>query len=196
MWLVAGLGNPGPQFTETRHNIGWMMVATLREAWAASRPQHRQCALVSTVRVFEQDILLTQPLLYMNCSGLPIRQLVQELDIKLENILIICDDINLPFGQLRLRAKGSDGGHKGLRSITEELGTEDFARLRMGIGAPPEGMDAAEWVLAAFDESQWDGVAGMLRSGIAVVEACLDRGLEAGQELVNGSRSQSQNEGG
>ena len=196
MWLVAGLGNPGPQFTETRHNIGWMMVATLREAWSASRPRHHCGSLSSTARVFEQDILLTQPLLYMNCSGLPIRQLVQELDIKLENILIICDDINLPFGQLRLRAKGSDGGHKGLRSITEELGTEDFARLRMGIGAPPPDMDAAEWVLAAFDESQWDGVAGMLRSGIAVVEACLDRGLEAGQELVNGSRSQSQNEGG
>lgn len=196
MWLVTGLGNPGPQYSETRHNIGWMLVAALREAWAASRPKHQQGSLVSSARVFDQDVILAQPLHYMNCSGVPVRQLVQELDIKLENLLIICDDMNLPYGQLRLRARGSDGGHKGLRSIIEELGSEDFARLRMGIGAPPPDMDAAEWVLATFDESQWDGVAQMLRSGIAVVEACLDCGLEAGQDLVNSSRSQSQNEGG
>lgn len=196
MWLVAGLGNPGPQFTETRHNIGWMLVAALREAWAASRPRHQNGSLLSSARLFDQDVLLAQPLQYMNCSGLPIRQLMQEFDLKLENLLIICDDISLPFGQLRLRAKGSDGGHKGLRSIIEELGSEDFARLRMGIGAPPPGMDAAEWVLAAFDDSQWDGVTAMLRSGIAAVEACLDQGLLAGQELVNSPRSQSQNEGG
>jgi len=194
LWLVAGLGNPGPQYSETRHNIGWMAVAALREAWAASRPQHRQCALVSTARAFDKDVMLVQPLLFMNCSGGPVAALVRELGSELEDLLIICDDINLPFGQLRLRAKGSDGGHKGLLSIIEELGSEDFARLRMGVGAPPPGMDAAEWVLAAFDDSQWDGVAGMLRTSIAVVEACLDRGLDAGQELATISWSQSQDE--
>jgi PTH1 family peptidyl-tRNA hydrolase len=195
LWLVAGLGNPSPEFAETRHNIGWMLVAALREAWAASRPRHQHGSLVATAHVGGQNVMLAQPLMYMNCSGVPIKQLVLEFDIKLENLLIICDDINLPFGQLRLRAKGSDGGHKGLRSITEELGSEDFARLRMGIGAPPPEIDAAEWVLATFEESQWDGVAEMLRSGIAAVEACLDQGLIAGQELVNSPRSQSQNEG-
>jgi PTH1 family peptidyl-tRNA hydrolase len=195
LWLVAGLGNPSPEFADTRHNIGWMLVAALREAWAASRPRHQHDSLVATTHVGGQDVVLAQPLMFMNCSGVPIKQLVLEFDIKLENLLIICDDINLPFGQLRLRAKGSDGGHKGLRSITEELGNEDFARLRMGIGAPPPEIDAAEWVLATFEESQWDGVAEMLRSGIAAVEACLDQGLIAGQELVNSPRSQSQNEG-
>jgi PTH1 family peptidyl-tRNA hydrolase len=195
LWLVAGLGNPGPEFADTRHNIGWMLVAALREAWAASRPRHQHGSLVATAKVGDQDVVLAQPLMYMNCSGVPIRQLVQEFDIKLENLLIICDDINLPFGHLRLRAKGSDGGHKGLRSITEELGSEDFARLRMGIGAPPPDMDAAEWVLASFDDSQWDGVAEMLRDGIAAVEACLDQGMVAAQEVANTPRSQSQDEG-
>jgi PTH1 family peptidyl-tRNA hydrolase len=195
LWLLAGLGNPGAQYEDTRHNIGWMLVAALREAWNTSRPRLECGALVSSGRRHGEDVYLIQPLSYMNLSGRPVKTLMRKYDVKPEKLLVICDDTNLPLGNLRIRPKGSDGGHKGLQSIMDALGSEEYARLRLGVGAPSENQDMADWVLKPLTGIEWDEVAPMLRQGINAVEAYLDRGMEAAQSLVNARRYQSQEEG-
>jgi PTH1 family peptidyl-tRNA hydrolase len=152
--LVVGLGNPGSQYARTRHNVGWMVVDRLADrAGLAGRGRRRDAASVVTGRYKGLDLTLVKPLTYMNESGLAVRKVLAREHAPLVDLLVVADDFALPFGKLRFREGGSHGGHNGLRSIVDELGTEKFSRLRIGIGDPDRG--AADHVLSTFapDES-------------------------------------------
>ena len=149
MKIVVGLGNPGRQYAATRHNVGWMVVERLadRAGWGAGR--ERDAARVVWGRYRDLDLALVKPLTFMNESGLAVRKVLAREHAPLDELLVVCDDFALPFGRLRLRADGSAGGHNGLRSIIGELGSQAFARLRVGIGEP--GAGAIDHVLSRFD---------------------------------------------
>ena len=155
MKLVVGLGNPGSQYAGTRHNVGWLVVDRLAErAGWSGRGRQRDSSNVVGGRYRGMDLTLVKPLTYMNDSGLAVRKVLARDHAPLSDLLIVADDFALPFGKLRFREAGSHGGHNGLRSIIEEMGTEKFSRLRVGIGDPVR--DARDHVLSTFmaDEAQ------------------------------------------
>lgn len=134
-YLIVGLGNPGDEYANTRHNIGWMALDRLLESLNGTTPwQDRRYAFVAQGRVKNVQLILAKPTTYMNLSGNAVRYWTDKENIPIENTLIICDDLSLPFGKLRLRPGGSDGGHNGLKDIAQKLGTNTFPRLRIGIG--------------------------------------------------------------
>ena len=146
-YVICGLGNPGVEYERTRHNVGFHLVDELAERfggrWTFADPEFAS----SRARIRGAEVLLIKPQTYMNASGDALRLLGARSSLSVKNLLVVCDDIALPAGQLRLRMKGSDGGQKGLRSIIDALGTSSFLRLRLGVGEPPEGMDASDYVL-------------------------------------------------
>ena len=155
MKLVVGLGNPGGQYLETRHNIGWMVLDRLADrAGRSGRGRQRDASESVQIRYQGLDLVLAKPLTFMNDSGIAVRKLLARERVPLNEMLVVADDFALPFGKLRFRESGSHGGHNGLRSIIEELGTEKYSRLRVGIGEPGRG--AVDHVLSrfAFDEQQ------------------------------------------
>src|SRR5262249_7060579 len=150
MKIVIGLGNPGPRYQATRHNIGYAVVDYLAAAPGTSAFRSRFQSLVAERTEDGETVLLVKPETFMNLSGRAVRQIVDFFKLETKDLLVVCDDIALPVGKLRARARGSDGGQKGLRSIEEQLGTPEYARLRIGIGSPDEREDAAEYVLSRF----------------------------------------------
>jgi len=169
MKVVVGLGNPGSRYAGTRHNVGFMVVDALAESPRAERFRSRFQADIAELRE-EDTILLVKPQTFMNLSGQAVRQVVDFYQVPLENVLIVCDDINLPLGKLRFRARGSHGGHNGLRDIQNHLGTTEYGRLRLGVGAPDED-EAIDHVLGRFRPGELpvirDAVAGAVQ-GIAL----------------------------
>src|SRR5688572_23151616 len=154
MKLVVGLGNPGPKYAGTRHNAGFDVLDYLAAAPGVGRWRTRfEAQLTECVEGTEQ-VLLMKPDTLMNLSGRAVRPAADFYKLAVSDVLVVCDDIALPLGKLRVRAKGSDGGQKGLRSIQEHLGTPDFARLRIGVGAPGEYIDAADHVLSRFKPAE------------------------------------------
>ena len=142
MKLIVGLGNPGNQYAATRHNIGWMVVDRLADrAGKAGRGRQRDASESIQVRYKGLELTLAKPLTYMNDSGIAVRKLLARERVPLADLLVVTDDFALPFGKLRFRESGSHGGHNGLRSVIDELGTEKVARLRIGIGDPAQGGD-------------------------------------------------------
>lgn len=136
MKLIVGLGNPGPKYRGTRHNVGFDVVDYLAEGPGAGPFRSRFHSQVTELNEAGQAMLLMKPETFMNLSGRAVRELVDFYKVPLEDLLVVCDDINLPLGKLRVRAKGSHGGHNGLRNIQEHLGTQEYARLRIGVDAP------------------------------------------------------------
>ncbi|MFO1539466.1 MAG: aminoacyl-tRNA hydrolase, partial [Chloroflexota bacterium] len=161
--IVVGLGNPGAQYAGTRHNVGWMVCDRIAErAGFAGRGKERDAAVVLRGRWEELDLLLVKPLTYMNDSGSAVRKVLARERVPLDSVLVVTDDFSLPLGRLRLREEGSAGGHNGLRSIIAEMGTQKFARLRVGIGAPSAG--AVGHVLTRFAPSEADDLERVLRA--------------------------------
>jgi len=152
--LVVGLGNPGRRYRDTRHNVGFGVVDELARRAETAFEAAPADALMARVRGEGGGVILAKPLTLMNLSGAAVAELVRYFRIDLGGLLIVADDANLPLGRLRARARGSDGGHKGLRSIIERVGSEEFARLRVGIGHGDLGRDLADHVLARFDPDE------------------------------------------
>ena len=170
MKLVVGLGNPGNQYLETRHNIGWMVLDRLADrAGRSGRGRQRDASESVQLRYKGMDLVLAKPLTYMNLSGTAVKKLMVRDRVPLAEILVIVDDFALPFGKLRFRESGSHGGHNGLRSIIEELGTEKFSRLRIGIGEPDRG--AIDHVLSKFTEDERTRLPIVLDAAADAVEA-------------------------
>lgn len=184
-YVVAGLGNPGDRYRDTRHNLGFMVVEALaaarRGAWSA--PSHRRRS--ASVRLAGSSVLLVEPLTYMNLSGEALAPLVALEGLPASRLLVVCDDIALPRGGLRLRKSGSDGGHNGLKSIIEHLGTTGFPRLRLGVGPVPPRVDAAEFVLAEFLPEERAEVGSMVEAGVACVEAWVREGIDRAMNRFN-----------
>jgi PTH1 family peptidyl-tRNA hydrolase len=168
MKVIVGLGNPGTQYRQTRHNVGFEVVGRLARRLQAPLPKVKFEGEISEVAIGDEKVLLLTPLTYMNASGASVLAVRDFYKLSPEHILVICDDLALPLGKLRLRAKGSSGGQKGLEDILRRLGTEEVPRLRVGIGPLPPGRDAAQFVLARFTREEQP-----------VIDAALDRAADA-----------------
>ena len=193
-WLVAGLGNPGSKYERNRHNIGFRVVDELARrhnlpSWSRKLGGDATSGLVETPRGREQAVLL-KPMEYMNLSGFAVQRLAQFHKIEPEKILVVHDEIDLPFGVVRLKSGGGHGGHNGLRSIIEQLGNK-FARLRMGVGRDPnlppgKTGDTAGWVLSDFPSAVAKAVDAMIAAGCEDAEAVLAVGITAAMNQHNG----------
>ncbi len=150
MKLVVGLGNPGSQYSGTRHNVGFDVVAELSQRKQSSKPQLKFQAEIREAFFSSEKVLLVAPMTYMNRSGESVQQIARFYQISADDVVVVCDDMNLPLGKLRWRGTGSSGGQKGLADILLRLGTENVPRLRLGVGRPPGQMDASNWVLSRF----------------------------------------------
>ena len=169
MKLVVGLGNPGSQYAGTRHNVGWLVLDRIADrVGRTGRGRQRDQAESIQIRLAGQDVVLAKPLTYMNLSGDAVRRLLARERVPLADVLIVADDLALPFGKLRLREGGSHGGHNGLRSIIDELGTERISRLRVGIGEP--GRDAVDHVLSRFHPDEQARLPVLLDAAADAVE--------------------------
>jgi peptidyl-tRNA hydrolase, PTH1 family len=155
MKVVVGLGNPGKQYEQTRHNVGWMVLDRIAErAGWTGHAKARDAAAIASGRFNGLDLMLAKPTTYMNLSGVAVRKVLARQRAPLEDLLVVVDDFDLPLGKLRLRERGSAGTHNGLRSIIGELNSQDFARLRVGIGEPQRQGAARDHVLSRFSASE------------------------------------------
>jgi PTH1 family peptidyl-tRNA hydrolase len=188
MKIVVGLGNPGLQYRRTRHNVGFDVLAELARRHGASVPTVKHEAEVVEIVLGGEKVLLVAPQTYMNLSGRPVRSLVDFYKLPLEDLLVVCDDMNLPLGRLRLRGSGSAGGQKGLQNIVEHLKTEDFARLRLGIDRPPGRMDSSAYVLGKFTADEAREMEFAVPAAADGVERWVRDGLDAAMNLVNAPR--------
>lgn len=152
MFLIVGLGNPGKAYAGSRHNLGYRVVEALSQKLKSSRPAAKHRSLCALAGYNGRQLLLVQPLTYMNLSGKAVKEIVSNYHVPLENLLVIYDDLDLPPGLIRLRQRGGSAGHRGLQSIIDDLGTDQFARLRIGIGKTPDSLDSAGYVTGPVDE--------------------------------------------
>ena len=169
-YLIVGLGNIGPEYHETRHNIGFMVVDALAKEAGVSFVDKRY-GFTATLSVKGRQLLLLKPSTFMNLSGNAVRYWMQKENIPLENVLIIVDDLALPFGSLRLKGKGSDAGHNGLKHIAATLGTQNYARLRFGIGNEFHRGGQIDYVLGHFTEEDWETMNERLKTAGEIVKS-------------------------
>ena len=183
-YLVAGLGNIGSEYADTRHNMGFMVL----DAWAQASNivfETRRYGDLGVVTIKGRTIYLLKPSTYMNLSGNAVRYWLQKLPVPIENLLVICDDINLPFGTLRMRRKGSDGGHNGLKNINEMTGTQDYARIRIGVGHEFEKGDQIDFVLGQLNEEQKTLIPKLSETIVSGIQEWIFCGIDRAMNSVN-----------
>ena len=185
MKVIVGLGNPGAKYAGTRHNVGFAVLEALGRKHQAGKVTRGHEAELAEVNIQGEKVLLVRPQTYMNLSGRSVGSIVKFYKLPLENLLVVCDDLNLPCGQLRLRAGGSSGGQKGLRDIIYHLGSEQFPRLRFGIGRPPGKMDVTTYVLKPFRAEETADVELALAQALTGVELWIREGILAAMNQVN-----------
>ncbi len=187
MKVILGLGNPGKQYELTRHNIGRRIIEAYAAEEGVALRKRGIFGLFRSITIAhnQQNITLAVPSVYMNISGKAVSDAVKRFGIPLENLLILCDDIQLPFGHLRIRSSGSSGGHNGLASVIRVLGTSEFSRLRIGIDKPLQGVDLADYVLKRFTSEEEHKLAGIIQESIAACKLWVEYGIQKTMERVN-----------
>ncbi|MBT3336345.1 MAG: aminoacyl-tRNA hydrolase [Anaerolineae bacterium] len=185
-YLIVGLGNPGREYRENRHNIGFLLIDRLSARLGARMTRMQSKALLGTVNHEGVKIILAKPQTFMNLSGQAVQGLTRFYKLPLENIIVAHDDLDLPFGILRLRPGGGAGGQKGIKSTIQHLGTPDFPRLRLGIGRPPGRMDPAAYVLQDFAKGDEQILSETLDRGVDAVLAFIEEGLDKAMNEFNG----------
>jgi peptidyl-tRNA hydrolase, PTH1 family len=187
--LLAGLGNPGPRYAESRHNVGFLVVDELARRWAADMSRYDRDfeALVGRTRRGDEDVLLLKPATFMNLSGRSVAATWRFYKLGLADVLVVHDDLDLPLGQLRLRAEGSSGGHKGLADVLRHLGTEALARLRIGIGRAAPG-STVDYVLGRFAPDEREAMQAAIVTAADAAECWLARGIETAMNEFNRRR--------
>jgi len=153
-YMIVGLGNPGSDYSETRHNIGFKVIDAVAGTYSVSLQFHSADARVGMGIIHGMNVVLVQPMAYMNLTGRPVYRLSKQLELSSENILIVHDDMDLSFGRIKIKEKGGSGGHNGVQSLIDAFGEGGFARLRMGIGHPEAGMSASDYVLSSFSSEE------------------------------------------
>jgi PTH1 family peptidyl-tRNA hydrolase len=185
-WLIAGLGNPGQQYAGNRHNAGFMLADLLAERAGARFSRDRSGALVGTGRLAGTPVTLAKPLSYMNESGRPVAAVRAFYKVPLGRVLVLHDELDVPFGSVRLKLGGGSGGHNGLRSVTAALGTGDYYRARIGVGRPPGRMDPAAFVLHDFAAAERAELPLLLDWCADAAETLLTSGLPLAQNEYHG----------
>ena len=185
LWLVVGLGNPGPGFAGNRHNVGYMVVDLLAERMGARFKAHKARADVVEGRLGDVRVVLAKPRVYMNESGGPVAALRDFFKVPLDRLAVVHDELDLPYGGLRLKLGGGDNGHNGLKSIRRSLGSGEFNRVRLGIGRPPGRMDPATFVLRDFGAAERKDLPLEVDRAADAVESLVTDGLEKAQNSFN-----------
>lgn len=191
MKLIVGLGNPGRRYRGTRHNVGWDVIDRLARRDGIALNQEDGWAHVGRGSIGGHTVLLAKPQTYVNLSGVAVRDLRRRHRVKVQDVFLIVDDLDLPLGRVRLRASGSSGGHHGLRSVIDALGSDGFPRLRVGVGRPPEGIDPAEYVLTRFTPEEHQARDAAVDRAAEAIEVALREGLQTAMNRFNALRDVS-----
>ena len=185
MKLIVGLGNPGFEYHLTPHNLGFMAVDRLAENCRVEFSRREARARIATARFHGEKVILAKPQTFMNLSGVSVAGLLRNLDVPLDDLVVLVDDVDLPLGTLRIRRKGSAGGHNGLKSIIGALETDFFTRVRMGVGPDQPVEDLVSYVLAPFRDRDRVAVDGMVVEAVEAVRVILKEGVEKAMNLFN-----------
>jgi peptidyl-tRNA hydrolase len=186
MYIIAGLGNPGKEYENTRHNAGYEVIDALAEKYNISVLELKHKALIGKGYIEGRKAVLVKPLTFMNLSGESLRMVVDYYKADAEQeLIVVSDDISLPPGQLRVRKKGSAGGHNGLKNIIKMLGTENFQRIRMGVGEKPKNRDLVDWVLGHFNKEEKAAMKEASAKAVRAVELMLTEGADAAMNEFN-----------
>ena len=186
-YLIIGLGNPGREYKDNRHNIGFMLIDRLIVRLNARGMKLQSKAIVTSAVYEERKLILAKPQTYMNLSGQSVQGLINFYKIPLSNFMIVSDDLDIPFGEIRIRASGGAGGQRGVKSTIEQLGTKEFPRIRIGIGRPPGRMDPAAYVLQNFSRDEISTLSDVLDHAADAVLAFVKDGLNKSMNQFNGS---------
>ncbi len=186
-YLIVGLGNPGPRYHHNRHNVGFMVVDALADAANVPIRRVEFHALIGKGEFSDERLILAKPQTFMNNSGQAVGALVRFYKLPVDHLLVVHDDLDLPFGTLRLRPRGSAGGQRGMASIMAKLNTQDFARLRVGIGRSPGRMDPSDYVLHDFDPPEEELLPALLSSAVDAIRMFLRDGIERAMNEFNGA---------
>lgn len=186
MKVVCGLGNPGAEYAATRHNVGWWVVDCAREMWRFPAFRREGVVRYSQGRFGDEAVWLVEPLTYMNRSGAALAGLgdTPDFDVR-RDLLVVVDDAALEIGRVRFRPSGSSGGHNGLKSVEATLGSREYARLRIGVGTRPPGMDLADWVLSPFEPEEEASVRDLLPQLVDAVEVWIEAGVDSAATRFN-----------
>ncbi len=185
-FLLIGLGNPGREYANTRHNFGFMLIDRLAVRLNARGMKVQSKAIVLDARYEERKLILTKPQTFMNLSGQSVQGLVHFYKVPLTNVMVLSDDLDIPFGTIRIRPSGGPGGQRGLSSIIEKLGTKDVQRMRLGIGRPPGRMEPADYVLQQFSKDETQLLSETLDRAADAVLEFVNNGLNAAMNKFNG----------
>jgi PTH1 family peptidyl-tRNA hydrolase len=187
MYLVVGLGNPGRDYAETRHNAGFMAVEAVSRELGIPFNTLECSSLVGRGKYAVFDIVIAKPQTYMNRSGRAVKCLVEKYSIDVDKIILIYDDLDLPLGKIRIRPEGGSGGHKGVESVIRELGTDEFGRIRIGIGRPPAGnVDVVEYVLSPFSNDEKELMEDTFRTSVEALKVIIKDGYQQAMSMFNG----------
>jgi PTH1 family peptidyl-tRNA hydrolase len=181
-WAIVGLGNPGDRYARNRHNIGAMVLFSLSDARFKT---HKSGCLVAETAVTNRRVVLARPMTYMNESGRPVRQLLSWYKVPIDRLIVIHDELDIRFGEVRIKRGGGTAGHNGLKSIVAHIGSQDFLRVRIGVSRPPGRHDPAEYVLSEFSSSQKNELEDVIGRGTIAVEAILEQGAERAMNAIN-----------
>lgn len=184
MKIIVGLGNPGKEYKNTRHNIGYMVLEELAARYPVEKQESKFDAIIGHIRLKGEKVLLVKPLTYMNLSGRSVQPLVHWHKLDLGDLMVIYDDMDLPLGTIRIRAAGGSGGHKGIKSIMERLATSDFARTRIGIDRPAD-REAIDWVLGRFSGAEQEQMDQTIKEAADAVEKWISAGITEAMNAYN-----------
>lgn len=185
MKLIVGLGNPGMQYAATRHNIGFEVIDSIAETYNISVTKNKYKALIGEGNIAGEKVILMKPQTYMNLSGEAVKACMDFHKISNEDLIVIYDDISLAVGQLRIRKSGSAGGHNGIKNIIAHLGTQEFPRIKFGVGEKPAGWDLANYVLGRFLEEEMKVIGPRIGDAVKATEAIIGSGIEKAMNNYN-----------
>ncbi len=185
MYIIVGLGNPTEKYQATRHNIGWDAITRLSDDYRIPLDSKKHKAICGNGYIEGQKVILAQPLTYMNLSGESVRELMDYYKVTPQEIIVIYDDISLAVGQLRIRKKGSAGGHNGMKSIISHLGTDEFPRIKIGVGDKPKDWDLADYVLSRFAKEEQATIRDALKDTSDACKVMLTQGIDTAMNLYN-----------
>jgi PTH1 family peptidyl-tRNA hydrolase len=191
MYIIVGLGNPTEKYQATRHNVGWDAITRLSDDYKIPLDFKKHKAICGKGYMEGEKVILAQPMTYMNLSGESVRELVDFYKVSPEEVIVIYDDISLEVGQLRIRKKGSAGGHNGMKSIISHLGTDEFPRIKVGVGDKPKGWDLADYVLSRFQGDEQASIRDALKDSSEACKMIITSGMDAAMNLYNKKKQEN-----